>query len=69
MDTQISQWRRRTLDRESARIAEHQPDTHGWCAGCLAVGYVEEWPCITVGTAELSVRQLKTQLGPTALVI
>lgn len=58
----LTEWRTRILAREQARIAEHQPDEHGWCAGCLAYGCVEEWPCHTVGTAVLAVRQLKRQL-------
>lgn len=58
----LTEWRIRMLAQERARVLEHQSDPHGWCAGCLAVGYVEEWPCITVGTAVLAVEQLKIQL-------
>lgn len=59
----LTEWRIRMVARERARVAEHQADEHGWCAGCLAYGYVEEWPCITVGTAVLAVKQLDRQLG------
>lgn len=58
----IRSWRADVLARETARVAQHQPDAHGWCAGCLAVGHVEEWPCATVGAAVLAVRQLTPAL-------
>jgi len=60
----LTEWRIRMVARERARVREHQADGHGWCAGCLAHGYVEEWPCITVGTAVLAVKQLEGQLDP-----